>query len=83
MRDELLAANDEIRDDDELLTADEACEFIGGKGKPIHPASLYRGIAKGIYHAPVHPSPGISRWIKRRLAKDRARIISGAVSEAA
>jgi hypothetical protein len=64
------------REDDELLTLDEACRYIGGNGKPINRATYYRGVARGIYPAPVHPSPGISRVVKRMLAEARARIIS-------
>ena len=33
----------ELREDDVLLTAEEACEFIGGPKKPIDPSNLYRG----------------------------------------
>ena len=66
-----------IREDDELMPIEEVCEFLGGKGKPIDRATVYRGVAKGIYHPPVHPSPGISRWVRRWLVKDRARIVSG------
>ena len=28
--------------------------------KPIHPATYYRGVKRGIYPAPVHPSPNVS-----------------------
>jgi hypothetical protein len=74
--DELPPLDDEpaIRPDDELLNIDEVCEFVGGKGKPVHRATVYRGISRGDYHPPLHPTPGISRWIKRLLAQDRARI---------
>jgi len=73
-----MARDDKLLPNDELLTAQETCAFIGGQAKPIDPATLYRGIKIGIYHQPVHPSPGISRWVKRRLAQDLARIIEGA-----
>ncbi len=64
-------------EDDELLTLGEACEFVGGKKKPIHPSNFYRGIQRGDYHKPIHPTPGISRWLKRRLASELNRQIKG------
>ena len=69
----MVADDDALREDDELLTPREACAFIGGKKKPIDLSTLYRGVKDGRYHGPVHPSPGISRFIKRMLARDRAR----------
>ena len=50
----------ELGEDDELLTLDESCAFIGGRKKPIHPSNFYRGIQRGDYHQPMHPTPGIS-----------------------
>jgi hypothetical protein len=70
-----------VREDDELLTVDEACAFIGGKSKPIDRSTLYRGIAAGIYPPLVHPSPGISRAVKRQYAAARARIVAGEASD--
>ena len=67
----------ELREDDVLLTKDEACAFIGGPAKPIDPSNLYRGIQAGIYHPPIHPTPGTSRWVQRWLASDRARQVKG------
>lgn len=37
-----------------------ACEIIGGD-KPIDRSTYYRGVKRGIYPAPFHPSPGIAR----------------------
>jgi hypothetical protein len=59
-----------------------ACRLIGGD-KPIHPATYYRGARAGIYPAPFHPSPGISRVIlldliaalRARRAAERAEEI--------
>jgi predicted DNA-binding transcriptional regulator AlpA len=47
----------------ELLDRPAVCAFFGGT-RPIHPASLYRGIRVGRYPRPIHPSPGISRWLR-------------------
>ena len=45
-----------------LLDRDEVCRWFGGS-KPIDPATLYRGIRKGRYPAPVKVGPGSSRWL--------------------
>jgi len=47
----------------ELLTADEACQLLGG----IHKATLYKGVAAGRFPAPVHIGPGTSRWIRSEV----------------
>jgi predicted DNA-binding transcriptional regulator AlpA len=39
------------------------CLFFGGT-KPLDPATLYRGIKKGRYPAPVKVGPGSSRWLR-------------------
>lgn len=49
-------------------TIKAACKMIGGEESPIHPSTYYRGVAKGIYPAPEHPSPGIARVNLDRLA---------------
>jgi hypothetical protein len=43
-----------------LGTIGKACKLIGGD-KPIHPVTYYRGVKRGIYPAPFHPFPNISR----------------------
>jgi hypothetical protein len=43
-----------------LGSIDAACKVIGGD-KPISKATFYRGVARGIYPAPFHPSPNVSR----------------------
>jgi predicted DNA-binding transcriptional regulator AlpA len=47
----------------ELLDREATCRFFGGS-KPIDPATLYRGIAKGRYPKPVKVGPGSARWLK-------------------
>ena len=47
----------------ELLDVRQACVFFGGT-RPINPATLYRGIAKGRFPQPVKIGPGISRWLR-------------------
>ncbi|MER8574561.1 hypothetical protein NKG99_24245 [Mesorhizobium sp. M1409] len=48
--------------DDDLVTADVACQIIGGRHSPINKATLYRLISRGRVPKPIHPAPGISRW---------------------
>jgi hypothetical protein len=62
--------------DDELITIKEACRLLGGNERPIHNATYYRGVARGDYPAPIHPSPGISRLSKRAVLEARARIMA-------
>ena len=45
----------------DFIDLDETCRTIGGNKKPVHPSTYYRGVKKGIYPPPDHPSPGISR----------------------
>jgi predicted DNA-binding transcriptional regulator AlpA len=46
-----------------LLDRDAACAFFGGT-RPLNAATLYRGIRKGRYPAPVKVGPGSSRWLR-------------------
>lgn len=63
-----------IEDDDEAFTIEEACLQVGGKNNPISKPTYYRGVKKGIFPAPYHPSPGISRVSRNKLiAALRAR----------
>jgi hypothetical protein len=58
----------------ELTDIAGACRIIGGKDKPVSPATYYRGVKAGIYTAPFHPSPNVSRVNVKKLRADvRAR----------
>jgi len=46
-----------------LLDRAETCRFFGGT-RPIHPATLYRGIREGRFPRPVKVGPGSSRWLR-------------------
>jgi predicted DNA-binding transcriptional regulator AlpA len=47
---------------DDLLDIDAVCRFFGGT-KPLHPATIYRGI--GIrYPRPIRVSPNVNRWLR-------------------
>jgi hypothetical protein len=52
-----------LSDDEVLLTTDEACILFGGPGRPIHPATLYRGIGDR-YPQPVWIGPNSVRWLR-------------------
>jgi hypothetical protein len=43
-----------------LGSIEAACKLIGGD-KPVHATTYYRGVKLGIYPAPIHPSPNVSR----------------------
>jgi predicted DNA-binding transcriptional regulator AlpA len=49
---------------DERMDVRETCAFFGGSEKPLHPASLYRGVKLGYYPRPVRIGPGSSRWLR-------------------
>jgi hypothetical protein len=72
-----------MHDDDELITIKAACRLVGGDETPIHCSTYYRGVARGDYPAPVHPSPGISRLSKRAVLSAIARIVDAQSRETA
>jgi len=56
------AAGPSVLVDDNLLDIEAVCRFFGGT-KPLHPATIYRGI--GIrYPRPVRVSPNVNRWLR-------------------
>ena len=58
----------------QFVSIEEACRIIGGD-KPIHPSTYYRGVRGGIYPAPVHPAPNVSRvLVPQLMAALRARV---------
>jgi predicted DNA-binding transcriptional regulator AlpA len=60
-------------EDDGLYDLDFVCKFFGGS-KPLHAATIYRGIAQGRYPRPVRPSPNVNRWVGRELKTARQMI---------
>ena len=60
----------------ELLDRREVCRFFGGT-KPLDPATLYRGIRKGRYPAPVKVGPGSSRWLRAECEAALAQMAEG------
>jgi predicted DNA-binding transcriptional regulator AlpA len=57
-----------------LLDLKETCRFFGGS-RPLHPATLYRGIRVGRYPAPIKIGPNASRWLKRECEAVLERMI--------
>lgn len=53
----------EMQPDEPLLDRSAVCSFFGGT-RPINAATLYRGIRKGHYPAPLKIGPGSSRWLR-------------------
>jgi predicted DNA-binding transcriptional regulator AlpA len=47
---------------DDLLDIDAVCKFFGGS-KPLHPATIYRGLGTR-YPRPVRVSPNVNRWLR-------------------
>jgi predicted DNA-binding transcriptional regulator AlpA len=60
----------------DLLDVKEVCRFFGGT-RPLNPATLYRGIRKGCYPAPVKVGPGSSRWLRNECEAALARMAEG------
>ena len=46
----------------ELWDRQAVLEYFGGS-KPIHPATLYRNMASGIYPKPINVSANSVRWV--------------------
>ena len=67
--------------DDEMWTLEEVCVYFGGKSKPLHPATLYRGIKPRNgkpprYPAPISIGPQISRRLKSEAVEARRKLIA-------
>jgi predicted DNA-binding transcriptional regulator AlpA len=84
--DELLAILESHRkahpSDDELLDVYAACAFLGGS-RPIHPATLWRGVKSGRYSKPIKISPQLTRWRRSELQADVERAIAARERKAA
>src|SRR5262249_44962113 len=60
--------------DDGLYDLGFVCAYFGGN-KPLHPATIYRGIDDGRYPRPVRPSPNVNRWVGKELLAAKQAII--------
>jgi len=63
-------------DDDGLYDLDAVCRYFGGT-KPLHPATIYRGIEAGRYPRPVRVSTNTNRWLGRELKVCRQALVDG------
>jgi predicted DNA-binding transcriptional regulator AlpA len=62
---------------DELLDSKETCRFFGGNYRPLHPSTLYRGIAAKRYPAPIKVGPNASRWLRSECETALQAMIEG------
>jgi predicted DNA-binding transcriptional regulator AlpA len=60
----------------EFLDRVAVCRLIGGN-RPIHAATLYRGIRKGHYPRPVKVGPGSSRWLLSEVVTALQTMVAG------
>jgi predicted DNA-binding transcriptional regulator AlpA len=63
----------------ELLDRPAVCRLFGGS-RPIHNATLYRGIKAGKFPRPVKIGPGSSRWLRTECEAALATLIEGRAS---
>ena len=61
----------------DLLDRREVCRFFGGS-RPLNPATLYRGIRKGLFPQPVRVG-GSSRWLRAECEAALAQMAEGRV----
>jgi predicted DNA-binding transcriptional regulator AlpA len=59
----------------ELLDRQAVLEFFGGT-KPLHPSTLYRGVASGIYPKPINTSGNTVRWLADECRAALQRMIA-------
>ena len=59
----------------DLITAAAACEFFGGKDRPLNPSTLYRGIQQGRFPKPIHIGPNTARWMLSECEEARKRMM--------
>jgi predicted DNA-binding transcriptional regulator AlpA len=59
----------------ELLDRRETCRFFGGN-RPLDPATLYRGVRRGHFPAPVKVG-GSSRWLRAECEAALAAMAEG------
>jgi predicted DNA-binding transcriptional regulator AlpA len=59
----------------ELLDRAAVCRYFGGT-KPLHAATLYRGIRRGRYPKPIHVG-GSSRWLRSEIEACLRAMVEG------
>jgi hypothetical protein len=63
-------------DEIELWDRDAVCAFFGGREKPIHISTLYRGIARGIYPKSINVAGNVARWLGHECRAVRQRMLT-------
>lgn len=63
----------------ELLDRGAVCRLFGGT-RPLHPATLYRGIRQGRFPKPVKVGPGTSRWLREECEAVLRGMVEGRAS---
>lgn len=61
--------------DDDLYDIGFLCRWFGGTGKPLHPATIYRGIARGDISRPLRTAPNTNCWLGKTIKDDRQKMI--------
>jgi predicted DNA-binding transcriptional regulator AlpA len=59
----------------DLLDRTAACAFFGGT-RPLHPATLYRGVRQGRYPRPVKVG-ALSRWLRSECEAALSAMVEG------
>jgi predicted DNA-binding transcriptional regulator AlpA len=62
----------------DLFDRAEVCRFFGGT-RPLNAATLYRGIRKGRFPAPIKVGPGSSRWLRSECEAFLQAMVDGRV----
>ncbi len=70
------AAGATITNGPDLLDIEAVRHFFGGT-RPLHAATVYRGIAAGVYPRPLRISANCNRWLRNECEEALRRIIEG------
>jgi predicted DNA-binding transcriptional regulator AlpA len=57
-----------------LLDMKAVCSLFGGT-RPLNPSTIYKGIKRGIFPAPISIGPQTSRWLESECQAALTRII--------
>jgi predicted DNA-binding transcriptional regulator AlpA len=62
-------------EDSSLWDRGAVCAFFGGS-RPVAYTTIWRGMKEGRIPRPIHPSPGIVRWVPDECRAALARMIA-------
>jgi predicted DNA-binding transcriptional regulator AlpA len=60
----------------DLLNLKTVCVFFGGPDSPLHAATIYRHIKRGLVPAPIKVGPNASRWLRSECEAALAAMIA-------